>query len=1044
MTPMGLTSDYIVAALLAVSQLVTPVSESGIKAGEAAIIERKSCEKFAEASPSLNESCKDKDQIDSDICIEYRNLESACATDKVGSQTLRFVPKPLSAYFQMTNADLLPELNSICNAVHTRIGLDAEEWQKGEIADLGDLARKLTGIAALQPALDEKLVEAQDPESWKTPAEKEKRPLPLPFFNARDATRALTAICHWGVNRQTIAEKHDFTGGLRLLRELLAELPNAQDLPELPQASFVYDDQGGRIGEIYDRKVIRRNGKSYQNLSRRRMVAPEKMPPLLMHAFIAIEDQRFLQHNGFDFESARRLIADGGKSTQGGSTFTMQLIKNAFFGADVEKERAAGGKKRTLRRKIKEILMIPVIEPPGEANAARMERKRKILTYYLNLISMTANAQGVLMAALDLFGVDDLNKLTLAQIGILAALPKATTGLNPWRNPGAAKARRNVVLGNLLAQGYLNDPQTVAEIVENQPSMRFKTAAQIVDAAKAEPIQLVDRVAANRAKIFSRYYVGAIANQFSALKNNQKQRDPRWTQGGFDIQTGYNSELQKIMTKALQTQLRAIDAGKYKPWIDETTGKNINVAVRMSKKDADIRDAFDTLRLAHPAPETNWVIGLKTPKSNKWLLENGQRVSGSSEIFRRLNDWDAATLEEVQKGVYRVAWVPDVQGASVMINVKDGNVLAISGGFTSGAYGKDAQNNRATRAYRQPGSTIKPVIYLYALNHGVQPNDILQGGSVGFPKIEGCGYHWSPANYAGEGGGSIEVKEALAHSMNRPVVNLFMQLAGFPQGSDLTNADAATKIKLENKLHEIYDLAVSFGAYTSRQDLANHRLQQPCFPFLLGGYETTPTNMAQIYAAIANGGLKRDAVFLKSVFKGDDPLEIDRSKERRTEVDQYRAALKQNLMVTPEAFHAIPGVTAQSIAQLRNMMQGVLREGTAAKLADWADLIAGKTGTTNDSRDAWFSAFTNNIAIVTWVGYDRAKTLGSMTGASAALPIFQSIMNRYYELFPEELNDKILLPTDLPGVFTSRSGDFITKSSNSKSKPSNKKKEPGA
>ncbi|MGZ5005904.1 MAG: transglycosylase domain-containing protein, partial [Chthoniobacterales bacterium] len=685
--------------------------------------------------------------------------------------------------------------------------------------------------------------------------------------------------------------------------------------------------------------------------------------------------------------------ASGAK--QGGSTFTMQLIKNAFFGDDVERERAAG--KRTLRRKIKEMLMIPMVEGAYA--------KKEILTYYLNLINLTSNAQGVLMASMDMFKKENLNDLNLAEMALLAAQPKGTSAFSPWRHPEAAKARRDLVLDAMADQGYIS--------------------ASDRDHWKSEPIKVADLGASDQARVLSRFFAGHITNYFGSLKK-KNLRDTRWTHGGFDIKTSFNLNLQKVVTNSLQNQLLSLERGmgryKWKPWIDTSTDKNLNVAKMMTKPGADVDDAFEYLQFAHPYPETNWVVALKTPKSGQWLLDHGVRVNvagGDGGIFNSLKPYDAVVLEPSEKGVYRLASGTDVQGAVVVLDAETGEVLAMSGGFTAGSYGKFAQNNRVTRSMRMPGSTIKPITYLYALNHGVAPNLMLRNAGVRFPKIDNCPYHWAPHNYGGSGGGNVIVRQALEHSMNLPVVNLFVHLAGLPAEGDFAGVSIESANKMRDTLYGIYDLAVSMGAYTSRESLAARNSQQPCFPYLLGGFETTPLNMAQAYAAIANGGLKRDPIFLRQVFKNDQPLVVDHTEELRGQVQQYREAVKQGFNVAPEAFGAIPGVSAQSVAQLHSLMQGVLRRGTATRIKQWAELIGGKTGTTNDSKDVWFDGYTNKIAVVTWIGYDDDElydNLGSLTGGAGALPVFENIMNAYFKMNPGELNDPLPNPEEIPGL----------------------------
>jgi penicillin-binding protein 1A len=989
MINLGPTSDIIVAGLLAVSQLILPVPEAAIGNAERLVIERNSCAtlqtKSAEFKSKKCEEIRSNRRKFRDECQNTENeiatAEVQCTTDQSVSRTLRFRPKTLTEYMRLSNADLVQELNVICNSLQDRVFLEPEEWMSGMTANRDDLSSKLVMLQnpELQKVFESILQEANEGK-----------------FESGVANNVITALCHWKVDRAKVAAEIDFTGGYKYLEELIAELPRIDQLPHLSEASFVYDKNNHRIGEIFDRDMIERNGKKYVGrTSRRRNVTPDQVPRMLMNAFVAIEDKRFRQHNGFDFEAVKRLIYGGTSgSAQGGSTFTMQLVKNAFFDEDVETERTLG--KRTIRRKIKEILMLPQIEAAYNKN--------QILTYYLNLISLTANAQGVQMAAMDLFNKEELSQLTLAQMATLAALPKGTSMYNPWRYPERAKARRNLVLDAMAEQKYISVQQR--------------------DQAKSEALNIADPSSLDQARIFSRYFTGHIMSSFGSVKR-KNSRDPRWALGGFDIKTSFDLDLQKSVTRAVQNKLLAFDRanGRYKwtPWIDETTGQNMNIASRMAVPGVALDDIFENLRAAHPYPETNWVVALKLPKLNLWQLENGKTaiVEGTDAgIFRSLKPFDAVTLAADENGRLRLAAPPQVQGGAVILDIETGEVLALTGGFTAGPFGKNAQNNRVTRSVREPGSTIKLMSYLFALNRGIEPNTLLNGGTVRLPRINHCPYEWAPGNYGGRGGGTVTVRTALQKSQNVSLINMFAKLAGFPNGGNLAGTSPEEKQKLTDTLYGIYDLSVAFGAYPSRQSLAEKRLQQPCFPYLLGGVETTPLNMAQMYAAVGNGGLKREALFLRQIFKGRTPLIVDHTDELRAQVTRYRSALKNGFAVAPEAFGAIPGVSAGSVAQLRSIMQGILRNGTATRIKRWADLVGGKTGTTNNSKDVWFSGFTNKLAITIWVGYDQSAKdqLGSATGGGLALPIFEAIMEDYYKANPEELQNFLPNPADVPEV----------------------------
>lgn len=1004
MMSLGSTSDIVVAALLALGQLIEPVDPSAIAAAVQAAQARDACPKSAELKSQyaqkrcerLKENRAKYKQVCQSLENEMNTAEMHCATDAGVGDILNFRPRPLAEYLRMSNAELVPELHRICSALQDRVFLERDQWARGETANRDDLGSKL--VVLLQPELQEfvgkVLKEAADGE-----------------LVTADVYKVVTALCHWKVDRQAVAAQVDFTGGYRYLQGLLAELPDVNELPELPQASFVFDKNRRRIGEIFDRSFTERNGKRYiGKVHRRRLAGPQEIPRRMYQAFTAIEDKRFNEHNGFDFEAVKRLYYGGVQgSKQGGSTFTMQLVKNAFFDGDVELERTHG--MRTLRRKLKEILMIPMVE--------KRYSKDEILAYYLNLIDLTPDAQGVKMAAIDLFGKEDLAQLTLSEIALLAALPKGISKYNPHRNPDEAKLRRDTVLKVMEEQGFIS----AAEKAE----------------AQAEPLRVIPKAGADRRRVLSRYFTGHITNDFARLKR-QHTRDPRWQLGGFDIQTAYDSDLQETLTRSLQRgliQYEATTPGRrgprleWTPWLNESDGRNMNIRARLTPKGDDdeipsLSEIFFSLKVEHPYPETGWLMAVKLPRAGQWTLETGVTAPVHADdraIFARLQDYDLALVENLgdREGV-RLGRVPRVQGAGVVLDLETGDVLALTGGFSAGPYGKYAPNNRATLSLREPGSTIKPITYLHALNRGVSPTQVLSNAPVRFPKVPNCPYTWTPKNYSA-GPGSMTLRTALQDSVNRSLMNLFVNLAGFRSTggfTDLGDLPTENRAPLSRTLDEIYDLAAHFGAYPERALLPSLKRHEPCFPFLLGGYETTPLRMAQMYAAIGNGGLRREAVFLKEVLKNGDPILIDRSLERWNELHAYRDSLKYGFNRAPEAFRAITDVDPRAVAQLRYIMQGILSEGTATRIKRWAHLIGGKTGTTNSSRDAWFAGFTNRIAVVIWVGYDDAKVYKDLgdkrTGGNVALPIFEDFMEGYYRLYPDALRDPLPLPSELPGL----------------------------
>jgi membrane carboxypeptidase/penicillin-binding protein len=320
----------------------------------------------------------------------------------------------------------------------------------------------------------------------------------------------------------------------------------------------------------------------------------------------------------------------------------------------------------------------------------------------------------------------------------------------------------------------------------------------------------------------------------------------------------------------------------------------------------------------------------------------------SNAIGRHIKQYDVVF---VQVGAAKNARAelrvrPEVQGAALVLENKTGRVLAMTGGFSYPL----SQLNRATQAQRQPGSAIKPLSYLAALENGLQPDTLIEDEPITFPPIKGRGEEWSPRNYEGGASGVVTLRDALANSRNLATVHLL-------QGG--------IEAKPEQSLERLCGLALEYKIY---RDCAKY------YPFVLGAQPVRPIDLAAFYAAIANEGARPNPHVVESIeqdgktYGGEAPLPADVSASDRA------------------AFY-----------QLKTMLQGVLQHGTARALASLAPYVAGKTGTTEDQNDAWFVGFTNDVTIAVWVGYDNPgterRTLGDgSTGAAVAAPIFQSIV----------------------------------------------------
>lgn len=985
----GSTGDLLVAALLGASQLIEPIPRDIASTVKKQIEATDFCAEVKSAEAEyMEKDCNGLQQKNprqfSRICIpinsRYLSNAALCGHNKPSHiQSVEFEPKPFDQIFKLSNLELAKYLKSTCWATIDRAFLDKEQWLQGQTLPRSEINQLI--LLSKNPQMIENF--GKDIHEFKTQE-----------FDMQSGISLIENLCGLNNPIENLAAQYDFRSHLVFFQEFLKELPSVDKLPELPQASFVFDKKGKQIGEIYDIELGERAGLTIlKQVHRRRDVRVQDIPDAVFNALVAIEDQRFFQHNGFDFQSLKRISASAGSGgTHGGSTITMQLIKNAFFKDRVEFERSVGAK--TLRRKIAEILLIPMVESRYS--------KKEIATYYLNLIDLTPRTQGVLMASIDLFGKDNLNELTLDEIGMLAALPKKPTDYDPRRNPVLASQRRNIVLQAMFNQGYI----TLAERDENI----------------AKPLITVDPLHFDFDRRQSYFYLGHMKNEFKALK--QKNRfDRRWQRGGFDIDVPIDMGLQTAVNEVLQDSLLSWEQnnGRYEwtPWRDELTGENISITRRLETTENFV-EAVRTLRGRHPYPEAahRWKVAVKV--NGGWFNEDGEELRVAARdraIHNRLRLHDGVILNE------RGQLVSDtqVQGAIFVMDIHSGEVLAVGGGFTAGDFGRFAQNNRATGALRQPGSVPKVFNFLEGLNRGLRPNMRLSNSAVTFPPVKGCNIRpWTPSNASSQASPFPTFRQAIERSYNRTALTHFLELVKVSR--DL-NANPDYSQLLRDQLFKVYDVASRFGAFPPLSELSPERLNNVCLPFLLGSFETTVQRLTESFAAIANGGLRRPSRFLSDV-RGDRQVSLvqdDTQILRQASLDYLDLLLEPNKMVNPRAYGAIEDMDPRAVLQMRHILQGVLEVGTGRNYSQWSEYLGGKTGTTNDSRDAWFLGFTDSLAIGVWVGYDnsarlqakfktRYSTLGSGGGGGVALPIVDRVLKKYQELNPERPLQKIQKP----------------------------------
>jgi penicillin-binding protein 1A len=691
-----------------------------------------------------------------------------------------------------------------------------------------------------------------------------------------------------------------------------ADLPDVAKLKEqkLRGLNVILDGKGKRFAD------------DYQPGQRRLSVPLSDVPEVVQRAFVSVEDKRFFAHHGVDERGLIRafvgnLVQPG--RPQGGSTITQQVVKNLLVGDDV-----------TYERKIREMIV-----------AARMERelsKLEILELYLNSIYLGRSAWGIEMAARRYFG-KSAKELSLADGALLAGLTKGPSYFSPDRYPDRALARYEYVLTRMQQDGAID-------------------ADQIRQAAASEPRM----VALERpGRDSGLYFVDQIRREAKTAADVDLL-----TGGSYTVRSTINPALQRAVETALQDGLARYEITHGRV---EFQGAETNLAKTVQRIQASEQK--------HPSAQPAWQRALATAHlmlyDVHWTpaivtelgaakggirvgLADGRTLPLNVRVGKALNAlklYDVIYVD-VSKGSGRAELrvPPVVQGAALVLENKTGKILAMTGGFSYPL----SQLNRTTQAQRQPGSTIKPLTYLAALQAGLQPTVLVPDEPITLPPIGGTARaqekdYWSPKNYEGGGSGMMTLRRGLENSRNLVTAHL---LDG---GID---KDPAVSLK------RVCDLALEAKIYTECI---------PYYPFVLGAQPVRPIDLAAFYAAVANEGARPAPYALESIEQNEQVI--------------YRHQA--------EAPAQLKSADRVAFYQLKTMLAGVVERGTAASARDLAPYVGGKTGTSEDENDTWFAGFTNDITIVVWVGYDNAegtrRTLGQgSTGASVALPIFQTII----------------------------------------------------
>lgn len=679
-------------------------------------------------------------------------------------------------------------------------------------------------------------------------------------------------------------------GAIGVYVGLERELPPVDQLARtrLAQPLQIYSNDGQRIAEFGDQRRIPLDGNA--------------LPESLVHAILAAEDANFFDHPGFDTSSLLRAawqLLRTGEPNQGGSTITMQVARNFFLSQE-----------KTFLRKALEILL-----------AIRIEQnlsKDQILGLYVNKIFLGNRAYGFGAAALLYYG-RPVDQLTVAQVALLAGLPKAPSRDNPLVNPRRAVERRDYVLGRMYALGYLSADDYRLALAQGDAAGHYGFTPQIEADYVAEMA---------RAWMLERYGEGAYENGYrviTTIDSGQQRAANRALQAGllaYDRRHGFRGPVTKIPASALadpaqmQAMLRALPG----------TG---------------------ALRPAVRLPNGEYALGTEYAK----LVEGGTDSFGANW---HASSGDVVYLTHWPEG-WKLAQPPEVEGAFVALQPDSGAVTALVGGYDFNR----SHFNRAVQAQRQPGSTFKPFIYAAALATGYTAASIINDAPVAFPADTPDGY-WRPENYTGRFYGPTRLREALAQSRNLVSVRLL----------NAVGVDFARR----------YSLRFGFAAERLPSNLS----------LALGTASVTPLELAAAYAVIANGGYRVNPYIVERVLDADGTVLWQAPRVVLCEAEcEADPALADPVTQAPRV---LPATDAYI---LNSMLQDVIDHGTAvrAKSLGRPDL-AGKTGTTNDERDAWFAGFNKALLAIAWVGFDQPRSLGKgETGAHAALPIWMNFMS---------------------------------------------------
>ena len=671
----------------------------------------------------------------------------------------------------------------------------------------------------------------------------------------------------------------------------------------------------------------------------RRLFSPiEEIPDLVVSAFISAEDKNFYLHSGYDLSGMGKAALDAlsGGRLRGASTITQQVMKNFLLGGE-----------RSVERKIRELIL-----------AVRLEHnltKDEILELYLNDIFLGQNSYGVTAAAQTYFN-KSLEDLLPHETAYLASLPKAPSTYHPVRQKERATTRRNFVIREMVENGYLSVSDGNKAVRED---LRTVLGGEIPSFRESMPPR--------------GYFTDEIRRQLSSVFGKRE-----FFGGGLKIRATLDPDLQAAAESALRKGLEDFDrskgiwrgSGESLHEADLRTEARWRAALARSKLPSDIpgwrravvtgfegpdailgvEGVFASKRQLLPGTNVGWARSSASEGSSLQPAHSASDLLGIGDVV--LVSRSESKSERVEADLWTLRQLPEVQGAFIALDTVTGRVLAMQGGFSY----EHSKFNRATQALRQPGSVFKPLVYAAALDAGYTPASIVIDAPIRLQTSEGI---WRPNNASNRFYGPVTLRTGIEQSRNLMTIRLAREIG----------------------MDTVAEYAESFGIYDELE------------PFLsnaLGAQETTLYRIVTAFAIFANGGQRVVPTLVdrvqdrygQTIYRHDDRV------CQNCSVPRLAPGLAPQILSRPE--QVLDPVTAY---QSTLMMEGVVKRGTASTTVNVGFPVAGKTGTTNESRDAWFIGYTPRIAAGCYIGYDLPRSLGEEThGGSLCGPVFREFM----------------------------------------------------